>query len=767
MTTSLESWPLPGELVDAILDMLEPRDLARVAQVSRALRRRALDDRWWQKFIQRNLPPACAPVSATPLPAHLSTFRDLYVAHEAHWFLPRHKIWFSGPDMVGKLIVVRYDPRRGCIEGYQLVAVSRSAPGQSTEMPWPYDPRVVVQAFQPEVSVHLDRPVLKLDAHAPAVPTRVTGEVRVDKVDKDDEEKETQDDKADDKEDGTHEKQDKGKAKADEAPQTDAGPVPASSTDQPPQKRPKISIYQPPGTSFSWGAYAQAITSDTPAIDPICPRIRPELMDLDGVSGASSSSSASTTTTAAVIRLAPSSGSRIRRQFIFARPLSSENAYYGGMAVPPPRMPYGMRSRTHTPPSTEPEIGSADDFEESRRTLPRRNTLPYPQYSIWPPPEVPAPHRVRATDISPHHYPQGPIGQPRLRTDVSERAFHVRTYIESNVDLQRALAMLKPVRRPAQAGDAAEAAQATETLAAASVPTPTSTSTSTDASTATPTPTPDAPTATRPAPAMPPASHMAAVAVANPLANNAAASIRRDTLETYATLDPLYYTPTEDQPFRGIFVGDYSSHGCEFLLVHQADEVIEMGSDSTVRRNVSDDGSNDSDSDDDGEGVGGSITNNTANNTANSTANNAASNETATALSSAQSVSPPVRMDGESDEAFAARVRDDRIYRGSIRAIKLTGDPNVPRGEVSFVAPDLGPGGLDTVMADAPFAGVRVVKSKGHVAGTRFINDRWVETRLLLISPDRLAMFWVGFGHVNFFERVDIDKYVDALGVGR
>jgi hypothetical protein len=36
---------------------------------------------------------------------------------------------------------------------------------------------------------------------------------------------------------------------------------------------------------------------------------------------------------------------------------------------------------------------------------------------------------------------------------------------------------------------------------------------------------------------------------------------------TYATLDPKLYTPTEEKPYRGIWVGDYSGHGCEFLLV--------------------------------------------------------------------------------------------------------------------------------------------------------------------------------------------------------
>jgi hypothetical protein len=33
-----------------------------------------------------------------------------------------------------------------------------------------------------------------------------------------------------------------------------------------------------------------------------------------------------------------------------------------------------------------------------------------------------------------------------------------------------------------------------------------------------------------------------------------------------------------------------------------------------------------------------------------------------------------------------------------------------------------------------------------------------MESQLILMSPNRLAQFWVGFGHISFFERVDIDS---------
>jgi len=30
-----------------------------------------------------------------------------------------------------------------------------------------------------------------------------------------------------------------------------------------------------------------------------------------------------------------------------------------------------------------------------------------------------------------------------------------------------------------------------------------------------------------------------------------------------------------------------------------------------------------------------------------------------------------------------------------------------------------------------------------------------------LVSKNRLAQYWLGFGHISFFERVDIDQFLD------
>ncbi|KAH9892202.1 F-box domain-containing protein [Xylariomycetidae sp. FL2044] len=168
---------------------------------------------------------------------------------------------------------------------------------------------------------------------------------------------------------------------------------------------------------------------------------------------------------------------------------------------------------------------------------------------------------------------------------------------------------------------------------------------------------------------------------------------------TYSTLDPYLYTPTAEKPWRGIWVGDYSGHGCEFLLINQPD------------------------------GPG-------------------------------EKEVPLQRLGDETEEAFQSRFLDERVYRGRLEAIKLTGDANVPRGEPTFIAADLGQKGFVGIAEDPPFQGARVVKSKGHIAASGFFNDKYVPSQLILLSHNRLAQYWVGFGHISFFERVDIDQFL-------
>lgn len=145
-----------------------------------------------------------------------------------------------------------------------------------------------------------------------------------------------------------------------------------------------------------------------------------------------------------------------------------------------------------------------------------------------------------------------------------------------------------------------------------------------------------------------------------------------DGMSTYATLNPELYTPTEKKPYQGIWIGDYSGHGPEFLLVLQRD-----ASPASSRPQ--------------------------------------AAEPVDTAQSNDSTMTIPPTAPGEANPAELG---------GPLEAIKLTGDPNVPRGEITFMADDIGPRGLVRIADEEIFRGARVVRSKGHIAETNFQNGR-------------------------------------------
>ncbi len=64
----------------------------------------------------------------------------------------------------------------------------------------------------------------------------------------------------------------------------------------------------------------------------------------------------------------------------------------------------------------------------------------------------------------------------------------------------------------------------------------------------------------------------------------------------------------------------------------------------------------------------------------------------------------------------------DGSCTGRLEAIKLTGDPNVPRGEYTWIAEDIGPKGLIRIAHEDIFKGARVVKSRGNTANRGYRN---------------------------------------------
>lgn len=161
----------------------------------------------------------------------------------------------------------------------------------------------------------------------------------------------------------------------------------------------------------------------------------------------------------------------------------------------------------------------------------------------------------------------------------------------------------------------------------------------------------------------------------------------QENLSTFATLDPKLYTPTKEKPYQGIWVGDYSFHGCEFLLFVQRDKAPESGqaSDSSAASSPS------------------------------------ASSQDGNAAGEVHQTAP------ESNEVGSNTGEEDKVIeQGRLEGIKLTGDPNVPRGEISFVADDIGPDGLIRIAEERIFQGARIVRSKGHIATRNFRNGAYI-----------------------------------------
>ncbi|PNS14223.1 hypothetical protein CAC42_6736 [Sphaceloma murrayae] len=547
---------LPAELMLQCISYLAPLDLVNVSETCRVLHKAASTDLFWQYHVNANLP-----ISLTS-PAPLNSFKSLFAAHHAYWFLPRHRLWISDSEPCGQLVVARYNADTGSIEAHAVVAER----GEHTVSTWSLNNSVMIHGFDPNVQLHLDRPILKL-------------------------------------------------------------PIGGR----------RVSISQTSSRGPLGGFFASDIGPKEP------PRLSQEiLMDC-----AHSNSPAG-----------------VRTSFVLAR----------------------------DQPKDFINEGSA----------------------VWPPLSIPAPNRTRnlsASDFA------STAHRPSKHSEVSEHTFRVRRWMEyANRRNSSNLSQFAGVDRLVAASGLS--------LFASSIG-----------------------------------------------GNNF--DRRGENVTTFGTIDPAAYTPTPRKPWRGIYCGDYSGHGCEFLLVLQPEEGTEdplperlnwlnewlngerpMATDNQDvtartytrmneiltdmaerdgfrhRANAFDEESDeetDEDEDDweEPEGVRGNL-----------------ERQTSTAADSAME-------------------RED-IHSGRLVAIKLTGDPHVPRGQITFIAPDLGDKGLVRTAEEDVFRGARVVRSAGHVANRGFIHDEYIPSQLILVSHDRLAQYWQGFGHISFYKRVDIGALIRA-----
>ncbi|KAF2000187.1 F-box domain-containing protein [Amniculicola lignicola CBS 123094] len=209
-----------------------------------------------------------------------------------------------------------------------------------------------------------------------------------------------------------------------------------------------------------------------------------------------------------------------------------------------------------------------------------------------------------------------------------------------------------------------------------------------------------------------------------------------EDITTWATLPEECYTPTAQKPWQGIWCGDYAGHGCEFLAVIQPDnpEPLPERAEWVMRARERT----------------GSVSSSESWSTAPMEATSDDESSSGMSMSS-------ISQDAELEDSVESE--NGSTYRGRIEAIKLTGDPNIPRGEYTFIAPDIGPNGLVRVATEDMFKGARIVKSVGHIAARGFREDDFMASQLILISHDRLAQYWETFGHVSFYQRVNLDEF--------
>lgn len=174
---------------------------------------------------------------------------------------------------------------------------------------------------------------------------------------------------------------------------------------------------------------------------------------------------------------------------------------------------------------------------------------------------------------------------------------------------------------------------------------------------------------------------------------------------TFGTLPEESYTPTKRKPWQGIWVGDYEGHGCEFLVILQKD--VDRQSRSQVSSWSSQPAS------------AGAVSFDYPN------PDNNTSDETFSTLLSPIRETPEENEGATCQEDYVLADVADGSCVGRLEAIKLTGDPNVPRGEYTWIAEDIGPKGLIRIANEQRFNGARVVRSLGHIADEGFKNGMW------------------------------------------
>lgn len=184
-----------------------------------------------------------------------------------------------------------------------------------------------------------------------------------------------------------------------------------------------------------------------------------------------------------------------------------------------------------------------------------------------------------------------------------------------------------------------------------------------------------------------------------------------EDITTWATLPEECYTPTAQKPWQGIWCGDYAGHGCEFLAIIQPDDPTPLPERAEWAMRARERQGSVSSLDSWSTAPTDAIEEDEAVHTPD--AETSLEDSVATLQATTPDERPPSPIPSLTEE-------DDSAYSGRIEAIKLTGDPNIPRGEYTFIAPDIGPNGLVRVATEDMFKGARIVRSVGHIAARGF-----------------------------------------------
>ena len=122
-----------------------------------------------------------------------------------------------------------------------------------------------------------------------------------------------------------------------------------------------------------------------------------------------------------------------------------------------------------------------------------------------------------------------------------------------------------------------------------------------------------------------------------------------------------------------------------------------------------------------------------------------------------------------------------KSHNRRLEVTKLTGDTNVPRGEYTFIVPNMGHGGSDEGRSKLPSSFVRyaqpdtdpkiwsgkpVYKGQGQLAHHGFTRRTWNEIELVVLSSGSeaeknngdVAVIWKVLNHASRARKVDVDR---------